>query len=424
MYGQVTAYVSGSGSLSFTVPAGQAFGSGTLSAWSITQAPPGGATNTFVQQAIQNQSANYALAGGTATAATATPSPVYGAVAAGQAINLTMPSAATGVAMTLQVNAQAALPIKTNDGLDPTWTAGFKGIFELNTAATQWILKNPLVNVNAMVPVRQIVLAAPVDTGGLPSFLPATSGTLVLTTQNVTSTAPLVITASNGSNIYGDLNRSGQTSTNSLSWTVGASVTSFLPVTVNADGTLTAVTPVTLAPIYQFGGTPSVTSNQYTYNIQEAKMYKGNGTTAPQVNDVIVGECVSGASTITSTVAYAIRGRYDSGYTTTLVGLGATYTRNHNIGSNLVIVNEIIENVTTEGGYSVGHIELNPIGANATFSYPPSKAIDRLSVVVRRPATGNAYLLANLTTGVAFNLTAANWKYKIQASRSVGGVPW
>jgi hypothetical protein len=142
MYCQVTAYVSGSGSLSFTVPAGQAFGSGTLSAWSITQAPPGGATNTFVQQSIQNQSVNYALAGGTATAATAAPSPAYGVVAAGQAVNLTMPNAATGVAMTLQLTGQAALAVKTNDGLDPTWPANFKAIFELNTAATQWILKN------------------------------------------------------------------------------------------------------------------------------------------------------------------------------------------------------------------------------------------------------------------------------------------
>jgi hypothetical protein len=94
---------------------------------------------------IQNQSANYALAGGTASVATATPSPAYGAVAAGQAINLTMPNAATGVAMTLQVNAQAALPCLNQDGSFVAYPAGYKATWELNTGATTWILKNPPV---------------------------------------------------------------------------------------------------------------------------------------------------------------------------------------------------------------------------------------------------------------------------------------
>jgi hypothetical protein len=140
IYGQVTSY-SGTALVINGISVG---GSGTLANWVISQAAPGGATNTFVQQTIQNQSANYVLATGTATAVTATPATAYGTVAAGQEINLTLPNAATGIAMTLQLAGQAALTVKTNTGTDPIYPANYKGIFELNTAATQWILKNPL----------------------------------------------------------------------------------------------------------------------------------------------------------------------------------------------------------------------------------------------------------------------------------------
>jgi hypothetical protein len=36
----------------------------------------------------------------------------------------------------------------------------------------------------------------------------------------------------------------------------------------------------------------------------------------------------------------------------------------------------------------------------------------------------NAYVIENQTTGASVLLTAANWKYKIQAARAIGGVPW
>jgi hypothetical protein len=139
----VTSYVIGTGAFGFTVPAGQAFGSGTLTNWVVFQTPAGGATNTFVHQLVQNQSANSAVAGGTATVATATPSPAYGAVAARQRINLGMPNAANGVAMTLQLGGQAALPCLNQDGSFVSYPANYKADWEINEAATTWILKNP-----------------------------------------------------------------------------------------------------------------------------------------------------------------------------------------------------------------------------------------------------------------------------------------
>jgi hypothetical protein len=194
----VTSYVSGTGVLQFTVPSGQAFGAGTLSNWSVFQVPAGGATNTFVQQLVQNQSANYMLAAGTATAVTASPSPAYGAVVAGQAINLTMPSAATGVAMTLQVNAQAALPIKTNDGLDPAWPAGFKGILELNTAATQWIVKNSPTNTKQIQPVTCTQAAGALTFGLNASSLDFRSITLTTGVPTTVNNAALSLVLPSG----------------------------------------------------------------------------------------------------------------------------------------------------------------------------------------------------------------------------------
>jgi hypothetical protein len=92
---------------------------------------------------VQNQSPNSAVAGGTATVATATPSPAYGAVAARQRINLAMPNAANGVAMTLQLTGQAALPCLNQDGSLVSYPANYKAQWELNEAANTWILLNP-----------------------------------------------------------------------------------------------------------------------------------------------------------------------------------------------------------------------------------------------------------------------------------------
>jgi hypothetical protein len=251
----------------------------------------------------------------------------------------------------------------------------------------------------------------------LPSFLPATSASLVLTTQNVTSTAPLVVTASNGSNDAGDVNRVGQTITNSLSWTVGASVTSYLPATVNADGTLTAVTPVTLAPIYQHGGTPATTSGQYTYNLQEGKMYKGNGATAPQVNDVIVGEAVSGASTITSTIAYAVRGCYTSA-NVTIPASNTQVTNSHNIGNSMLDWIAKLVCTTAELGYSVGdEIDLNSVSANTPFWQIFQTSCSRLQFSTIWQSGGGALNVKHKTTAAITNITIGSWRIVFSAKK-------
>jgi hypothetical protein len=175
MYGQVTTYVSGSGSLSFTVPSGQAFGSGTLSAWSITQAPPGGATNTFVQQTIQNQSATAFTTTGTSTALLGAPSPAYSAVANFQKVIPSLHVALNGSAVTFQLAGQAALSLVNPDGSNPVAPLGYKAEFENDGA--KWIFKNPPVEttlVNFTANSASNILTFTVQ----PSFLKFRSATL------------------------------------------------------------------------------------------------------------------------------------------------------------------------------------------------------------------------------------------------------
>jgi hypothetical protein len=110
----VTSYTVGTGVLNFTVPSGQAFGSGTLTNWSVFQVPAGGATNTFVQQLVQNQSATAFTTGGTSSAFTLTPSPAISANAANQMFFVKLNAAPTG-SPTLAVSGQPALGFKYYD---------------------------------------------------------------------------------------------------------------------------------------------------------------------------------------------------------------------------------------------------------------------------------------------------------------------
>ena len=275
---------------------------------------------------------------------------------------------------------------------------------------------NGIYQGSPQVPVRQTVLQSLVDTSGFPSFLAATFASLVVTTQNVsTGLSAFVATASQGSNVQGAINVIGQSTTN-LTWPAcTANQTNYLPVLVANTGILTPQIPVILVPIYQWGGTPAVTSGQYTFNIQQMTMYLGNGATAPAVNHVIVGEVVAGASTITSTIAYALMGRYDSGYTATLP-TAATYTsKNHNIGADTCNGLFLAKNTTTDLGYAVGEIvAITPQATNAV----QNPTITRTTIGIQSGSGGGGWSIVARTGGAMTAITSANWSYKFIANRS------
>ena len=151
---------------------------------------------------------------------------------------------------------------------------------------------------------RQTVQSGLVDSTGAANFISIGTGLAV----NIAATAvPIFLNASGGNVISGRIGRvAADTSITGLT----ASATNFLFADVAIDGGVTLGAGV-LAPIYQFGGTPSVANGQFTFNISEMKAYVGNGTTAPQVYRVYLGEAITNATNVTSVVNYALNVPHD-----------------------------------------------------------------------------------------------------------------
>lgn len=266
----------------------------------------------------------------------------------------------------------------------------------------------------------QTVQGGPVTTAGLADFLPATDANLDLGSQNITSSYPLVVVSANGFSSGGPNGRVGRSTAN-LTWTGltasrAATAPNFLYVTVNGDGTLTTGFTI-VAPVYQWGGTPATTSGLFTFNISEMKGYLGNGSTAPQTHVVFVGEAATDGSSVISTVAYAYNGKYDSGYTATLVAGGTAVAKNHNIGVLPGNIDYRIQNTTTDAGWAVGEeIGLSTMtGYNGASDTVPVLGTGTKTMTLQ--TSGAPYYVLSKSAGTSTALTLANWKYRFIADR-------
>jgi hypothetical protein len=279
-------------------------------------------------------------------------------------------------------------------------------------------------------PVRQTVAGGPVLLSGgagpgAPSFLPSTAASLNLTTQNISSSYPLAVTAADGFGASGPVDTVG-VSTSNLTWSgLTGSSTLYLYVTVNANGTLTAGF-TSSAPVYEFGGAPSATLGQFTFNIGEMRGYMGNGSSAPQANIVFVGQAVTGSSTITSTIAYAYNGYYDSGFTATLPSSSSYVSATSNIGVADVEPSFLIQCTTTNQGYAQGDEIVfksatvgNTAGSNVAFPY--TLWANALSVGFATSSSSTNVFVVSQKTGTNGALTAADWEYKFIVRRTWGG---
>lgn len=272
--------------------------------------------------------------------------------------------------------------------------------------------------------VRQTVQHGPVVTAtGLPDFLPSTNAALSITTQNVSASYPLVASAANGSSTQGAVDTIG-ISTANLTWSGltasrAAATPNFLYGTISAAGVITPASTI-VAPVYQWGGTPSTTSGTITFNISEMKAYLGNGSTAPQTNLVVFGEAATDGSGVISTVAYAYNGRYDSGWTATLPTAGTNLSVNSNIGGapEYFDARFVIQCTTIDGGWAVGNTT-DDVNYNTSGSQFGKMAVSKTSKTtsITPGNTGTGLHLQNLSTGAFLQLTAASWKYKFVVTR-------
>lgn len=170
------------------------------------------------------------------------------------------------------------------------------------------------------VPVRQTVLSGPVDTSGFSAFGGSTGST------TVTASGALVVTAANGFDAYGPVNRIGQIT--NPSWT-GITASGPLYIDIAADGTCTTGS-TTLFPVYQWGGSYSTTNGQFNFNIQEMTGKVGDGSTATQVYRVFVGEVTVSGGVVTAITWYALQGRYNSSRFS--VAASTSYSKSHKLG--------------------------------------------------------------------------------------------
>jgi hypothetical protein len=251
--------------------------------------------------------------------------------------------------------------------------------------------------------VRQTVLGGP-NTSGLPNFLPATSASLAITTQNVNSTYPLVATAANGcTNGFTQTNLTGASATN-LTWSsLTASNQNYLYVTVNSNGTLTTGV-TTFQPIYQFGGTPSITNGQFTFNYGEMRGYMGNGTSAPQANIVFLGECTAGSGTVSATVAYAYNGLFKGSLVTPLTTGQITSNSNLGVQTGAGEVYIVLTNLTAEATFTIGQqVIIRSGNTQSTLGQ-----LTQNQVFWNVLSTGVTVVKSDGTTAT---LTAADWNY-------------
>ena len=327
-------------------------------------------------------------------------------------------SITTGTVTTLSSTTGTITTLGSTTGNVTTLNSTTGNVTTLNstTANIGTLTAGVIVGASApMVTVRQTVMGAPVGTDGLPTFLATASG-LTLVTQNVSSSAPFVATSANGFGVGGEVNTIGA-STSNLTWDRLANTsTLYLYVTIT-NGVLSTGSTA-LAPYYQWGGTAPTTNSQATYNIQEAKMYMGNGATAPQANIVFVGEATTAGGNITAVVMYALNGRYDSGYTATLPSTGTVVSKNHNIGTSLVVPGFRIKCTSTELNYAVGDVVNNAWSDAGTAGYCthiPSITSSKAIMIVT--GTSAAFKVQDRTSGAVNNPTAAKWAYELYAKR-------
>jgi len=197
------------------------------------------------------------------------------------------------------------------------------------------------------VPVRQTVLkaaAAPLQIGaGLAVNLLATA-------------TPYIVAIPAGMGANGQIDFIARIIADVVGfWTgIGASQTSYLYVDRNiSTGAITGVV-TNQAPVCQLSTVaPSTANAVHTYMTDTGDMYVGNGATASVVQRTLVGECVAGASTITSVTPYAPLGQ--NIITSSTLVSGTVQNFNHRIGGSIQpIVDYALKCTTATAGYSVG----------------------------------------------------------------------
>lgn len=309
-------------------------------------------TTLGIPGAIQDNTYIYFTSAGTSPAFTLTPSPAISSLSAGQVFLVKFHDDGTTGSNTMNTSAQGAVDLKQYDSAgnkrDAVIVSGMVSLVEYD--GTDYVVLNPL-RLEPLTGVRQTVQYGPGMTAGdVPTFLPATATGLAITSENVTTTYPIVVCAANGANHGAD--RIGSTSSN-ITWSsLTDSSTCYLYVDVGSDGTLTTG-HTTSAPVYAFSENgASTTSGVHTFCYTTNRMLVGNGSSAASGYwRVFVGQCTTSGGNVTAASEYAYNGIFETSGNT--ISLGSDLAVAHNIGGP-VDIKVTITCTSADLSYSVG----------------------------------------------------------------------
>lgn len=333
-------------------------GDGSTTAFTLS-ASPGAIANLVVAigGVLQTPSVDYTLSGAQLTFATAPANGVAILARWGQTLGIGIPSdtsvstakIADGAVTTAKIADSAVTAAKVANGVAAA-NLGAGGVTSsLLAAGAATLAKLDTTGAAGKVLTAQGAGSAPIwsDLPSLPApvrntvqtgaaILAAGSG---LSVSLKASAFAVCATVAAGYNTAGQLDYPCRfTSDQNDFWTgLVANTTNYLFIDRNpATGALTgAASTLPYSVVNASGQLPSsvasTANGQHTYVADAGLMYVGNGSQAVLVQRVPVGECTTGAATVTAVAQYAFNRKYDSGLF--LVGPSTAYTKTHLMGT-------------------------------------------------------------------------------------------
>jgi hypothetical protein len=276
---------------------------------------------------------------------------------------------------------------------------------------------------NLPTAVRQTVIQGQVDANGQANFLQA--GSTPLTIDILADSIPLILSFAYGNNTtYGPVNFiEAITSNQTAFWSNLPSNQSFIQLYIDRNISTGELSGGYTLLETAYGTTPSHANNQHWYDYGNTTFMKvSDGSSWSNVQRIMIGECATNASSVTSVICYALKGKYQSPEISVPTA-GVLTTVNHNIGVVPLISDIQMICKIPDGGYSVGDITgefaelINATSAtDRLVSSRPHKTRNTLQYT-----TGSVHIvMANKSTGVYFSptiSTLANWRFLFYADR-------
>lgn len=301
------------------------------------------------------------------------------------------------------------------NAVDRVTTIGDIGVYEITSAGAREIGYFPVaLRMVYPVQVRQTVLSGAVDTTGQANQLQIGTG---LTVNELATSVPTVTTWANGFDTSGAIDYVQMLTTTATSAWSNLTTNSTLFLYKERNATTGAVTYgfTTLQPIYQIFVPSAPTTNQYWFDPSAMLGCYYNGSEWIAVQRVFVGECVTGASAVTSVTSYALSGRYNR--IVSVPNLNTLTIYNHNIGIDKVSLSMSLKNITAEYGYSVGDEIANVISADSTNNlYSMPLSFNKNNIYITQ-SDRQYRVISKSSPGSSVIITQSNWNIRLHGSR-------